>query len=139
MSKDNRTFLEKIKDEAGQSVASGIIGVIIAQVALDVNLGMKIPFMGTAIPVWGALGLTIAGADALAYASHDFIVEKIPYLEKLGNIENRVAAPLISGLATYGLLTATVSSNVSLLSTMALGGGSSILGRYGYGMIIDKM
>jgi len=139
MNKDNRTFMEKIKDEIGQSVASGIVGVAIAQLALDVDLGMKIPFMGSTIPVWGALGLTIAGADALAYASHDFIVEKIPYLQNIGNVENRVAAPLLSGIATYGLLATTVSPNIALVSTMALGAGASMGGRYGYQTIMDKM
>ena len=35
------------------------------------------------MPLWGAIGLTVAGADAIAYASHDFVIEKI-YLYNRG-------------------------------------------------------
>jgi len=139
MNKDDRSILEKIKDEAGQSLTAGVIAIIASKLILDVDLSMNIKYLSMEMPLWGAIGLTVAGADAIAYASHDFIVEKIPQLQSLGNIENRVAAPLLSGLATFALISTTISPDVSIINSAGLGAVSSIGGRYAFSMIQDKM
>lgn len=138
-SNDSRTFMEKITDEIGQSLSAGLLGIAFANFALDVDVSMNIKFVGMSVPVWAALGLTITAADALAYASHDFIIEKIPAIQQYANIENRIGAPVLTGIASYGLLATTVSKDVSMLNSFLMGGASSLVGRYGYDTIMNKM
>lgn len=134
MSSDNRTIMEKVKDDFIPSVVSGAIGVLGASFILGVDLSQNLNIFNMQIPAWAAIGGVIAGSDLISYASHDFVLEKIPVLQQSGwmTYENKFLAPILSGAGCYVLFRTTISSDVSLVNSFLLGGGSSIVGRYGY-------
>ena len=127
---DNRSVIEKIKDEIVPSVIAGGIGALAASFLLGVNLSMHLPIATMQLPAWAAIGGVITVADLAAYASHDWVLEKIPTLQKIATYENRILAPALSGVATYGLFKTAISPNASLTNSFLLGAGSSIGGRY---------
>lgn len=134
MASDNRTVMEKVKDEIIPSAFSAGIGILGASFILGVDLSQSLNLFGMNVPTWGAIGGVIMGADMLAYASHDWVLEKIPAIQNSGfaTAENKLLAPVLSGLGVYVLLREGVSTDVSLVNSFLLGGGSSIAGRYGY-------
>lgn len=134
---DNRTISEKLKDEFVPALISGGIAVLGSSFILGVDLNLDISVANMNLPIWVAVGGTVAGADLLAYASHDYILEKIPTLQSISTYENKIGAPVITGLATYGLFKMGISSDVSLTNSFLLGAGSSIAGRYSTGMLLD--
>lgn len=127
---DNRSITEKLKDEFIPSIASGAIGAVAASFFMGVDLFIDLPVANMNIPAWAAIGGVISAADLIAYSSHDFVLEKLPSLQRFATYENRILAPALSGLATYGLFRTSISSDVSLTNSFVLGGGSSIAGRY---------
>ena len=127
---DNRTIMEKLKDEFIPSLASGAIGAVAASFLLGVDLTMQLPVANMSLPAWAAIGGTITAADLIAYSSHDFVLEKIPALQRFATFENRILAPALSGVATYGLFKIAISPDTSLTNSFLLGAGSSIGGKY---------
>ena len=139
MSADNRSLMEKMKDDMVPGVISGVIAVAGASMMFGASPNAQIPIMGYSLPVWGVVGGSVAIAVSSSEFVHDMIVEKIPQLQSIGNIENRVMAPLLSGIATFGLISTTISPDVSIINSAGLGAVSSIGGRYAFSMIQDKM
>jgi hypothetical protein len=129
---DNRSVTEKIKDELIPSLASGVVGILGASFLLGVDLSMDINIANMTVPAWAAIGGVITGADLIAYASHDFVLEKLPALQSFATYENRLLAPVLSGVGTYGLLFTAISSDTSLMNSFLLGAGSSVTGRYAF-------
>lgn len=127
---DNRSITEKLRDELVPSVASGAIGVLASSFILGVDLSMSLPVGSMTLPAWAAIGGVIAGADLVSYASHDYVLEKIPSLQRFATYENRLLAPVLSGVATYGLFRTAVSPDVSLTNSFLLGAGSTVGGKY---------
>jgi hypothetical protein len=129
---DPRSFLQKMQDDLVPSLFSGAIGVAGAHFLMGVDLSNNISVFNISLPSYVAIGGTIALSDALAYASHDFILENIPSIQSIATYENRLLAPVLSGLATYGLFRLGVSENASILNSVVLGAGSTIAGKYLY-------
>ena len=127
---DNRTVMEKIKDELIPSLASGAVGAIASSFFLGVDLTMKLNVANMNLPAWAAIGGTITAADMIAYFSKDFVLEKIPVLKNYGGLEEMILPPALTGAATFMLFKTAISSDVSLTNSLLLGGGSSIAGRY---------
>jgi hypothetical protein len=127
---DNRSITEKLKDELVPSLAAGAVGVLASSFLLGVDLSGNIPLANMRMPVWAAIGGVITAADLAAYASHDFVLEKIPQIQRFATYENRLLAPVLSGAATYGLFKGAISSNTSFTNSFLLGAGSSITGKY---------
>ena len=127
---DNRTVMEKLKDELIPSLASGAIGAIAASFFLGVDLSMKLNIANMDMPAWAAIGGTVTAADMIAYFSKDFVLEKIPVLKNYGGLEERILPPVLTGAATFALFKTAISSDASLTNSILLGGGSSIVGRY---------
>lgn len=134
---DNRSITEKLKDEIVPSLASGAIGVLASSFILGVDLTSSININGMSMPVWSAIGSVITLADLGAYASHDYILEKIPTLQNISSYENKIGAPVLTGLASFGLFKLGISSDVSFTNSFLLGAGSSVGGRYTASMILD--
>jgi hypothetical protein len=134
MSTDNRSLMEKLKDEAVPSLLAGGIGVIASNQLMGVDLGSSVNILNLNMPIWVAIGGTIAGANALSYALHDQILERIPSIQSFANYENKLLAPVTAGLGTYGVFRLGVSSETSLMNSFLLGGGSSITAKYAYDM-----
>jgi len=135
---DSRTVSEKLKDEFVPALISGGIGVLASSFILGVDLSLDMNIAGNNLPVWSVIGGVITGADLISYASHDYVLEKIPSLQSVATYENKIAAPVITGLATVGLFKLGVSSNASITNSFLLGAGSSVGGRYTSGMILDN-
>lgn len=127
---DSRTWREKLMDEAIPSLVAGGLGIGISSFVLGVDISMNIPIMGMQLPMWGAIGGIIATSNAVAYASHDWVLEKIPSIQSIATYENRLLAPVLGGLGTYALFRVGVSSDVSLINSALLGAGSSVAGKY---------
>jgi hypothetical protein len=85
---DNRSITEKLKDELIPSLASGAIGVLASSFLLGVDINMKLSVANMALPAWVAIGGVISIADMAAYASHDYVLENIPTLQKFATYEN---------------------------------------------------
>jgi hypothetical protein len=134
---DNRSITEKLKDELVPSIFSGAIGVLASSFILGVDLNLDISVGSMNMPLWSIVGGVITSADLLAYASHDYILEKIPQLQNISSVENKIGAPILTGLASYGLFKSGISSDVSFTNSFLLGAGSSVGGRYTASMILD--
>ncbi len=134
MSHDNRSIMDKVKEELIPSIFAGGVGILGASFVLGVDLSQNLSVFGMSVPTWAAIGSVIAGSDIIAYASHDFVLEKIPAIQNSGiaTMENRLLAPVLSGAACYILLREGISTDVSLVNSFLLGGASSIVGKYGY-------
>lgn len=133
-SQDNRTVMEKIKDDFLPSLVSGGVGILGAKYLLGVDINMTLNVMNMNVPAWAAIGGVIAASDIAGYVLHDAILEKIPYLQSSGiaTYENRLATPMIAGVSTYALFLTTVSKDVSLLNSILLGAGATVSGQYLY-------
>jgi len=127
---DNRSITEKLKDELVPSLASGAIGALAASFLLGVDLSIQLSIGNMNLPAWAAIGGVISISDLISYASHDYVLEKIPAIQKFATYENRILAPALTGLATYTLFRTTISSDASLTNSFLLGAGSTIGGRY---------
>ena len=127
---DPRSVVEKLKDELIPSLASGAVGALAASFIMGVDLNLILNVGNMEVPAWVAVGGTIAAADLVAYASKDFVLEKIPTFKNYGGLENRILPPVLAGGATYLLFRTAISSDVSLTNSFLLGAGSSIVGRY---------
>jgi hypothetical protein len=138
-SSDNRSISDKLKDEIIPSLFSSVVGIAGASIIMGVDLKSELSLFGRVVPTWAAVGGVILGADLIAYASHDFVLEKIPSIQEYANYENRILAPLLSGTGTYVLFAGLVSSNVALFNSFLLGAGSSVVGRYAYSTYSDQM
>ena len=134
---DNRSLTEKLKDELVPSLASGAIGALAASFIMGVDLSMQLPVMNMNLPAWAAIGGAISAADLIAYSSHDFVLEKIPSIQRFATYENRFLAPVLSGVATYGLFRTAISPEASLTNSFLLGAGSSIGGQYAASTLKD--
>jgi len=132
MSNDNRTFTQKLTDEIIPSAISGGIGILGASMIMGVDLSITLPILSYNLPAWASIGIVIAGADVIAYMSHDMIIEKIPQLQAWSTVENKLLAPVLSGIGTYALLAGGVQPGVSIMNSVLLGAGSSVAGRYLY-------
>jgi hypothetical protein len=129
---DSRSFLDKMKDDLVPSLVAGGIGIAAAKFIMDTDLSYNFNLLGVSIPGYIAIGGTIALSDAIAYAAHDFVLEKIPSIQTFATYENRLLAPVLSGIATYGIFRFGVSEDASLIHNLVLGGGSTIAGKYLY-------
>lgn len=138
MSDDNRSIIEKLKDEAVPSLVAGGIGTIASSFLLGVDVSQNVQIMGINMPLYAAITLVIGGSDFAGKALHDTILEKIPAIQSIANYENRLATPLISGVSAYALFYTTISSDVSLINSLLLGAGSTITGQYIYDMIENR-
>lgn len=138
MSQDNRTLLEKLKDESIPSMVAGGLGTIASSFLLGVDISQNVKIFNVSMPLYVAITGTIAGADFIAKASHDYVLEKLPALQSIATYENRLATPLISGVSTYALFYTVLSPDVSMVNSMLLGAGSTIAGQYAYDMIENK-
>lgn len=138
MSGDSRSFIEKAKDEIIPSLFAGGLGVLGASFILGVDLSTQLSVMGMSVPAWGAIGGIIAVSDIIAYAGHDFVLEKIPSLQGFATYENMFLAPVLSGVGCYTLFRTSISSDVSIVNSMLLGAGSSITGKYAFDMYNGK-
>lgn len=134
---DNRSITEKLKEELIPSLASGVVGVLASSFLLGVDLSMDLSVANMTVPAWAAVGGVITIADLVAYASHDFVLEKIPSIQRFATYENRLLAPVLSSVATYGLFVTAISPDASLTNSMLLGAGSSITGRYIFDTLKD--
>lgn len=134
MSQDNRTILEKAKDDIVPALVSGGIGILGASFLLGVDMSMNLNVLGMNMPAYAAIGGVIAASDIAGAALHDFVLEKIPMLQSSGiaTYENRLATPIIAGVSTYALFASTISKDVSIMNSMLLGAGSTIAGQYTY-------
>lgn len=130
MPNDERTVMEKLKDEIIPSLASGAVGALASSFILGVDLNMNLNIANMNIPAWVAIGGTITVADLVAYIGHDYVLEKIPTFQSFATYENRILAPVLSGVATYALFRTAISVDTSLTNSFLLGAGSSITGRY---------
>ena len=131
---DNRTITDKIKDELIPSAFAAGVGLLGASFILGVDLTQNFNIFGMNIPAYAAIGGVIAGSDIIAYASHDYVLEKIPMIQNSGiaTYENKFLAPVLAGASCYLLLREGISTDVSIINSVLLGGGSSILGKYIY-------
>ena len=131
---DPRSFLQKMQDDLVPSLIAGSIGVASAHFLMGVDLSNNISLFDISLPSYIAIGGTIALSNALAYASHDFVLEKIPAIQNSGfaTYENKFLAPILAGVSCYILLREGISTDVSLINSFLLGGGSSIVGRYSF-------
>ena len=127
---DNRSITEKLKDELIPSLASGAVGVLASSFLLGVDIGTTLPVGSLNLPAWAAIGGVITASDLVAYASHDWVLEKIPAIHGFATYENKLLAPVLSGLATYALFVTAVSPDTSLTNSILLGAGSTIVGNY---------
>ena len=122
--------MEKLKDELIPSLASGTIGALAASFLLGVDLSAQFSLGSYNMPAYLAIGGSITAADLIAYASHDYVLEKIPMLQGFATYENKLLAPVLSGAATYALFRTTISSDASFTNSFILGAGSTIAGTY---------
>lgn len=127
---DNRTIMEKLKDELIPSIASGAVGVLASSFLLGVDLSTNLTVGNMNIPAWVAIGGVISASDLVAYVSHDFFLEKLPALQGFATYENRLLAPVLSGASSYLLFRTAISADTSITNAVLLGAGSTIGGKY---------
>ncbi len=138
MSTDNRSLMEKMKDDMVPGIISGVIAVAGASMMFGASPNAQIPIMGYSLPVWGVVGGSVAIAVSSSEFVHDMIVEKIPQLQSISNTESKVGAPIVAGLTTFAIFRGVVSSNASLVNSVLLGAGSAIGGKYAYSVYANK-
>ena len=134
MSSDSRSVMEQIKDEIAPSVLSGAIGVLGANMLLGVDVMGSINIANMNVPTWVGIAGVIGGSVLLSEVSHDWVLEKLPENLKGSwlTYENRLLAPALAGASTYLLFRFGVSDGTSIVNSVALGAGSSIMGNYAY-------
>lgn len=123
-------LVEKIREVAQPSIISGIVAAGGAVYIFGLDSSQPIPFFGLGeVNSLIAIGGTVAGSVMISEILHDTVLPMIPH-NKWVNAENRFLAPILAGGSTYLLLKSGVSEDTSMLNAFALGGGSSIAGRY---------
>lgn len=95
----------------------------------------NVPFMKDEYRGWVAIGGTAFAASLVANASGSYLLPLVPKNYRYADMEKRLIAPLVTGLAVYGtfylsdpLISETPGSMIKLVG---LGAGAEILAQYG--------
>ncbi len=112
------------------AVGSGIYMLIYGNQEIDVPLGPL------DVPVWAAVGATVAIGNAAGEVLTQYVLPMIPKNENFQKYEEMVIPPLMTGLSTHLAMRFLVSENTELVPSLAIGAGSSVGGKYVYGMFM---
>ena len=74
----------------------------------------------------------------IAEVGKNYLLPLIPNNQYAG-LEGQLAAPLLTGLATYGVLSLGVSGGANLMWSVLLGAGSEFAGSYAYDTYLSYM
>lgn len=127
--------MEKVKQVIMPSVFSAGASLLIYKFLLKENLSEDAPFLGNIYPAYVVVGASTFVGSMAGELLADVVIPKIPKIEALGTIQEAILPPSLTGLTTYGALRLLVSGDTSFKNGFLLGAGSSVVGKYAYGMI----
>lgn len=131
------TIGEKVKQDLYPSLVSGFIAAGIFKLAYGESISAPIPVFGFDLPA----GLVIGGAVAGSHLVGNILEENVLSMLKSNKADMIGAAvkPVLSGLATYGVLQLTVGGDIDLMQSVMIGAGSVFAGEYAYNNILKKV
>lgn len=127
------TTLDKLKNSVIPSALAGASAVGIYYLLYG-DISTPVPFGPMEMPVWGAIGGSVAVGNMVGEITTEFVLPMIPKNEKFQGYEEKIVPPVLSGLGSYLAMRFLVSENTSLFESMAIGAGGSIAGKYIYGI-----
>jgi hypothetical protein len=122
------SIAEKLKNSTVPSLYTAAIGTGLYYTMIDNDLSSQLPFFGATIPTWVGVSLSTGLGSTVGHVLNEFVISKIPALKDDGLLEKDIAPALISGLATYGVMTTAISKDTSLAQGVLLGSVSSLAG-----------
>ena len=126
--------MDKLKEIFVPSLIASGVSLVLYKVVLNENLGEQIPVMDSVYPAYLVLGGTAFLGNVAGEFLSDVVIPKIPKIEALGSIQDAIVPPSITGLSTYGVMRFAISEDTSFKHSFLLGAGSSVIGKYIYGM-----
>jgi hypothetical protein len=121
--------MNKLVDTVTVPVAAGLVAAAEAAYMFPGYDRMSVPLLGEVSPAVG-FGVHTALAAAVGQVGGNYV---LPYLPKLGsyaNIEKRIAAPLVTGVADVALVRFTGNDRVSMQQAFLIGASSHLIGQY---------
>jgi hypothetical protein len=121
-----------LKNEILPSLFAAGSSVLIYKM-LGGDLSQSVNVMNVSIPTPILVGGTVFASDMASTTIANYAAPYLP--EALKPYETHILPPLASGLSVYGLLRGFVSENTSIETSLLIGAGSNIAGKYASEMI----
>lgn len=126
------SIIQKLKNATIPSIFSAGASLGIYYIAVDSNLSGDVPFAGTTLPTWAAVGgASFLGAE-VGQILTDLVGNKIPLLDRFEGIEKAIIPPIMSGLSTFGVMKGLISSETDFKTALIVGAGGDLIGKYAY-------
>lgn len=127
--------LDKIKNTLVPSAFAGAASVGIYYFLFDKEaIGITVPFGPLEVPAWAALGGSVALGNMAGEILTDYVLPMIPKNENFQKYESTIIPPVLSGLASFGIMRTLVSPSTEFQTAFIVGAGGSVAGNYVYGM-----
>ena len=133
-----QTNMNSLSDSSGRVVMAGISGAGLCR-AIEGNSTIRVPALGSEVPLWGAIGGACMAGSALSQITHDFLLPGLAQDEKQSETNAMVLSAVSSSAGTCGALAAGISPQVleELGYTRAIGYGlfATMLGDWSWSMV----
>jgi hypothetical protein len=128
----NLSNKQKLSDILVRPAVAGVVAGISSFWVFGTGMGERMNFLGIiGLPPCLGVGLAAAGGVFLGTVSKDFVLPYLPRNSKFAESEGLVLIPVLSGLATTGILYPSLDgSTMALAKSFGLGAGSAVASDY---------
>ena len=129
---NKESVVEKLKDALVPSALGGAVSVGSYYFLVDNDLSRPLPFVGTSVPTWAAIGVSSAIGGLAGSVLTEFILPYIPQNSMFAKAEDLVIPPTMAGIGSVVAMKGLIDSRVAIWPSFLVGATGEIGGQYIY-------
>lgn len=132
------SIAEKLKQATIPSIFAAGASVALYYAMIDQNLSAQTYILGKEVPTLLAVSSSVFVGAEVSSILVETVVPMIPLLKDAEGMLSNIIPPLTTGLSVYGAFYLLNSDQVNMTSSVLLGAGSDVIGKYAAGSIYAR-